>query len=62
MNPKSQSSLAIFGSDNATGEYFMLYFDETERLLESIMFRFHKKVMTWWRIFALFFRNAWCSQ
>ena len=26
--PEIPSGLAIFGSDNATGEYFMLYFDE----------------------------------
>ena len=46
--PDIPSGIAIFGSDDALGEYFMLYFDErgvSRRYDVSL----HDNVLKWWR-------------
>jgi hypothetical protein len=46
--PDIPSGIAIFGSDDALGEYFMLYFDErgvSRRHDVSL----HDNVLKWWR-------------
>lgn len=40
--------IAIFGSDDATGEYFMLYFDE-RKVSRKYEVSFQKNVLKWWR-------------
>ncbi len=42
------SGIAIFGSDNATGEYFMLYFDE-RKVSRKIDVSFNDNELKWWR-------------
>ena len=42
------SSIAIFGSDDATGEYFMLYFDE-RNVSRKYDVSFRDNVLKWWR-------------
>lgn len=46
--PEIPSGLAIFGTDDATGECFMLYFDErtVSRKYEVAL---HDNVLRWWR-------------
>jgi hypothetical protein len=51
--PEIPSGIAIFGSDNATGEYFMLYFDERD-ISRKYDVSFEKKVVTWERNSAEF--------
>jgi hypothetical protein len=47
--PEIPSGLAIFGTDDATGESFMLYFDErtVSRKYEVAL---HDNVLRWWRV------------
>jgi len=47
------SGIAVFGSDNATGEYFMLYFDERE-VSRKIDVSFRDNELKWWRNTAEF--------
>ncbi|PUZ23003.1 hypothetical protein DCC81_21585 [Chitinophaga parva] len=42
------SGIAIFGSDDATGEYFMLYFDE-RKVSRKIDVSFSGNTLKWWR-------------
>ena len=42
------SGIAIFGSDNSTGEYFMLYFDE-RKVSRKIDVSFQHNTLKWWR-------------
>jgi hypothetical protein len=42
------SGIAIFGSDNATGELFMLYFDE-RKISRKYEVSFQDGVFKWWR-------------
>jgi len=42
------SGIAIFGSDDATGEYFMLYFDERS-VSRKIDVSFSDNKLKWWR-------------
>ena len=42
------SGIAIFGSDDATGEYFMLYFDE-RNVSRKYEVSFHDNILKWWR-------------
>ena len=42
------SGIAVFGSDNATGEYFMLYFDE-RNVSRKYEVSFHNNILKWWR-------------
>jgi hypothetical protein len=46
--PGIPSGIAIFGSDNETGKYFMLYFDE-RGISRKYDVSFEKNIMTWWR-------------
>jgi hypothetical protein len=45
---KIPSGTAIFGSDNASGEFFMLYFDERE-VSRKYEVSFQENVLKWWR-------------
>lgn len=45
---KIPSGIAIFGSDNATGEFFMLYFDE-RKVSRKYEVSFQDSVLMWWR-------------
>ena len=45
---KIPSGIAIFGSDNATGEFFMLYFDE-RKVSRKYDVSFQDNVLKWWR-------------
>lgn len=42
------SGIAIYGSDDATGEYFMLYFDE-RKVSRKYEVSMHDNVLKWWR-------------
>ena len=42
------SGVAIFGSDDSTGEYFMLYFDE-RKVSRKCEVSFHDNILKWWR-------------
>jgi hypothetical protein len=42
------AGIAIFGSDDATGEYFMLYFDE-RKVSRKYEVSFQDNVLKWWR-------------
>lgn len=45
---KIPDSTAIFGSDDATGEFFMLYFDE-RKVSRKYEVSFQDNVLKWWR-------------
>lgn len=45
---KIPSGIAIFGSDDATGEIFMLYFDE-RKISRKYEVSFRDNVLKWWR-------------
>lgn len=42
------SGIAIFGSDDSAGEYFMLYFDE-RKVSRKYEVSFQNNVLKWWR-------------
>ncbi len=42
------TGIAIFGGDDATGEYFMLYFDE-RKVSRKYEVSFQDNVLKWWR-------------
>src|SRR5947207_15623948 len=42
------SGIAVFGSDDATGEYFMLYFDE-RNVSRKYEVSFRDSILKWWR-------------
>lgn len=42
------AGIAIFGSDDATGEYFMMYFDE-RKVSRKYEVSFQDGVLKWWR-------------
>jgi len=42
------SGIAVFGSDDATGEYFMLYFDE-RKVSRKCDVSFNSNQLKWWR-------------
>lgn len=46
--PGFPTGIAIFGSDDATGEYFMLYFDERKVSRKYNVF-VHENNVKWWR-------------
>ena len=46
--PGIPSGVAIFGSDDSTGEYFMLYFDE-RKVSRRYEVSFHGNIIKWWR-------------
>jgi hypothetical protein len=45
---KIPSGIAIFGSDDASGKLFMLYFDERQ-VSRKYEVSFHEKILKWWR-------------
>jgi hypothetical protein len=45
---KIPTSIAIFGSDNSKGEYFMLYFDD-RKVSRKCDVAFQDNVLKWWR-------------
>src|SRR5215212_11182399 len=45
---KIPTGIAIFGSDNTKGEYFMLYFDE-RKVSRKCDVLFQDGVLKWWR-------------
>lgn len=51
--PEIPSGIAIFGSDNVSGEYFMLYFDE-RGISRKYDVSFESNTMKWWRNSAEF--------
>ena len=42
------TGIAIFGSDNTTGEYFMMYFDE-RKVSRKYEVSYQDGVVKWWR-------------
>ena len=46
--PEIPSGIAIFGSDNSTREYFMLYFDE-RKVSRKYQISFQDDIVKWWR-------------
>lgn len=42
------TGMAIFGSDDATGEYFMMYFDE-RKVSRKYEVSFQDNILKWWR-------------
>jgi len=42
------AGISIFGSDDAKGEYFMLYFDE-RKVSRKYNVLFHNGILSWWR-------------
>jgi len=53
------SGIAVFGSDDATGEYFMLYFDERS-ISRKYNVEFNNHTMTWWRNTHDFYQKCTC--
>lgn len=47
-NPEFPTGIAIFGSDNVAGEYFMLYFDERGVSRKQDV-SFQENILKWWR-------------
>jgi hypothetical protein len=54
--PEIPSGIAIFGSDDATDEYFMLYFDE-RGVSRKYDVPFRDNVLKWWRNAPGFFQR-----
>lgn len=46
--PEIPNGIAIFGSDDSTGEYFMLYFDE-RTVSRNYQVSFQDNLVKWWR-------------
>ncbi|HEX5171976.1 MAG TPA: hypothetical protein VFW11_22510 [Cyclobacteriaceae bacterium] len=57
---KIPSGISIFGSDDATGELFMLYFDE-RKVSRKYEVSFHDKVLRWWRNDPAFSQRFTCE-
>ena len=53
------SGIAIFGSDDAAGEIFMLYFDE-RKVSRKYEVSFQDKVLKWWRNDPAFSQRFTC--
>ena len=47
-HPDFPTGIAIFGSDNAAEEYFMMYFDE-RKVSRKYEVSFQNNVLKWWR-------------
>ena len=50
---KIPGGIAIFGSDDATGEFFMLYFDK-RKVSRKYEVSFQDNVLKWWRNYPAF--------
>jgi hypothetical protein len=46
--PNFPAGIAIFGSDDSTGEFFMLYFDE-RKVSRKYDVSFEENILKWWR-------------
>lgn len=57
---KIPSGIAIFGSDAAAGELFMLYFDE-RKVSRKYEVSFQDKVLKWWRNDPAFSQRFTCK-
>jgi hypothetical protein len=57
---KIPSGIAIFGSDDAIGKLFMLYFDE-RKISRKYEVSFHEKVLAWWRNDPAFSQRFTCK-
>lgn len=54
------SGIAIFGSDDSTGEYFMLYFDE-RKVSRKYEVSFRDNILQWWRNAPGFSQRFTCT-
>ncbi len=54
------SGIAIFGSDNDTGEFFMLYFDE-RKVSRKYDVSFQDNILKWWRNTPNFSQRYTCT-
>jgi hypothetical protein len=58
-NERFPAGIAIFGSDDATGQYFMMYFDQ-RKVSRKYEVSFEDGVLKWWRNAPGFFqRYSW---
>jgi hypothetical protein len=57
---KIPNCTAIFGSDNASGEFFMLYFDERE-VSRKYEVSFQGNILKWWRNDPAFSQRFTCE-
>ena len=55
-DPRFPSTIAIFGSDNSEGEYYMLTFDE-RAVSRKHEVSLHDNIWKWWRNVAGFFQR-----
>lgn len=58
--PGVPTGVSIFGSDDATGEYFMLYFDE-RKVSRKYDASFKDNTMKWWRNAPGFLQRMTCT-
>ncbi len=58
--PGIPTGIAIFGSDDSTGEYFMLYFDE-RKVSRKYDVSFDNNTMKWWRNTPSFSQRMICA-
>jgi hypothetical protein len=58
--PEIPSGIAVFGSDNGTKEFFMLYFDD-RGVSRKYNVSFEKQTMTWWRDAPEFSQRMTCT-
>lgn len=58
--PGIPSGIAIFGSDDATGEYFMIYFDE-RKVSRKYNVSFNDNILKWWRNTPEFSQEFICT-
>ncbi len=58
--PGIPTGIAIFGSDDSTGEYFMLYFDE-RKVSRKYDVSFNDNTMKWWRNTPSFSQRMTCT-
>ena len=56
---KIPCAIAIFGSDNATGTFFMLYFDE-RKVSRKYEVSFQDNILKWWRNDPAFSQRFTC--
>jgi len=55
-DPRIPSGIAIIGSDDSTGEFFMLYFDE-RGVSREYEVSLHENIWKWWRNVPGFFQR-----
>ena len=57
---KIPAGIAIFGSDDASGEFFMLYFDE-RKVSRKYQVSFQDNILKWWRNAPDFSQRFTCN-